>query len=53
VKRAALVFSLVTFLLSLALWAGFRADTAEFQYLEQHKWVPVVGATVPRRLSTA
>jgi NADH-quinone oxidoreductase subunit M len=42
-KRAALVFSLVTFLLSLALWAGFRPDTAEFQFLEQHKWVPEWG----------
>jgi NADH-quinone oxidoreductase subunit M len=39
-KRAALAFSLVTFLLSLALWAGFRPDTADFQYVEQHPWIP-------------
>jgi len=39
-RRAALAFSLVTFLLSLALWAGFRPDTAEFQFLEQKPWIP-------------
>src|SRR5687768_10701278 len=39
-KRAAFVFSLITFLLSLALWAGFQPDTAEFQYLEQYRWIP-------------
>jgi len=43
IRRAALAFSLVTFALSLALWAGFRPDTAEFQYLEQRPWVPDYG----------
>ncbi|MEO6028055.1 MAG: NADH-quinone oxidoreductase subunit M, partial [Candidatus Binatia bacterium] len=42
-RRAALVFSLLTFVLSLALWLGFRPDTAEFQFLEQHPWVPEWG----------
>jgi NADH-quinone oxidoreductase subunit M len=38
-QRAALAFSLVTFLLSLALWPG-SADTADFQYVEQQPWIP-------------
>src|SRR5882672_2340346 len=42
-RRAALAFSSVTFLLSLALWAGFRVDTAEFQWVEQSAWVPSFG----------
>jgi NADH-quinone oxidoreductase subunit M len=42
-RRAALAFSLVTFALSLALWAGFRADSAEFQYLEGRPWIPELG----------
>ena len=42
-RRAALAFSLVTFLLSLALWAGFRPETAEFQFLEQKPWIPEWG----------
>jgi len=32
VRRAAFAFSLITFLLSLSLWLGFRPDTADFQY---------------------
>ena len=36
-KRAALVFSSIAFLLSLALWAGFVTDRADFQYVEQHR----------------
>jgi NADH-quinone oxidoreductase subunit M len=39
-KRAAFAFSLLTFLLSLALWAGFLAERADFQYLEQKPWIP-------------
>ncbi len=42
-RRAALAFSSLTFLLSLALWAGFRADTADFQWVEQSAWVPSFG----------
>ncbi|MEB2284573.1 MAG: NADH-quinone oxidoreductase subunit M [Polyangiaceae bacterium UTPRO1] len=42
-RRAAFVFSLITFLLSLGLWAGFRPNTAEFQFLEQHPWIPEWG----------
>ena len=39
-KRAALAFSSITFVLSLALWLGFRPDTADFQFVEQHPWIP-------------
>ncbi len=39
-RRAALAFSALTFLLSLALWLGFRPNTADFQYLEQKPWIP-------------
>ncbi len=39
-KRAAFAFSLVTFFLSLALWAGFLPEYADFQYLEQKPWIP-------------
>jgi NADH-quinone oxidoreductase subunit M len=39
-KRAAFAFSLLTFLLSLALWAGFLPERADFQYLEQKPWIP-------------
>jgi len=42
-RRAALAFSSLTFLFSLALWAGFRADTADFQWVEQSAWVPSFG----------
>jgi NADH-quinone oxidoreductase subunit M len=43
IRRAALAFSLVTFALSLALWGGFRPDTADFQFVEQHAWIPSFG----------
>ncbi|TMA79165.1 MAG: NADH-quinone oxidoreductase subunit M [Deltaproteobacteria bacterium] len=42
-RRAAFAFSSLTFVLSLALWAGFRADTADFQWIEQGAWVPSFG----------
>src|SRR5262249_39284914 len=35
-RWAAFTYSLVTFLLSLGLWAGFRENTADFQFLEQY-----------------
>ena len=44
-RRAAFAFSLLTFLLSLALWAGFFAERADFQYLEQKPWIPDWGIT--------
>ena len=42
-RRAALAISLVTFVLSLALWAGFRSGEADFQFLESRPWVPDFG----------
>src|SRR5690242_15230690 len=42
-RRAALAFSLVTFILSLALGAAVPTDTAEFQWLAQGPWVPSFG----------
>jgi NADH-quinone oxidoreductase subunit M len=38
-RRAALAISTITFLLSLGLWAGFRPDTADFQFVEQKPWI--------------
>ncbi|TMA58008.1 MAG: NADH-quinone oxidoreductase subunit M [Deltaproteobacteria bacterium] len=43
VRRAALVFSLVPFALSLAMLAGFRAGEAEFQLVERAAWIPAWG----------
>jgi NADH-quinone oxidoreductase subunit M len=43
VRRAALAFSGITFLLSLTLWLGFRLDTADLQYLEARPWIPDFG----------
>jgi NADH-quinone oxidoreductase subunit M len=39
----ALIVSLLTFLFSLALWAGFRDGSADFQFIEQHRWIPDFG----------
>jgi NADH-quinone oxidoreductase subunit M len=36
----ALWTSLVTFVLSLFIWAGFDPSTAEFQFVEQADWLP-------------
>jgi NADH-quinone oxidoreductase subunit M len=42
-RRAAFAFSLVTLFLSLALWAGFKTDVADFQWVEELPWVPAFG----------
>ena len=39
VRRLALVISLVTFILSLGLWTGFEAGTAEMQFVERYDWI--------------
>ena len=36
----ALVISLVTFVLSLALYTGFNFDTADMQFVERLAWIP-------------
>ena len=42
IHNLALVVSLVTFALTLALWAGFNqsADADAFQFVERHQWIP-------------
>jgi NADH-quinone oxidoreductase subunit M len=42
IRYAALGFSLVTFAVTLALWAGFDQSTgaAPFQFVERHQWIP-------------
>ena len=43
VRRAALVFSLVPFALSLGMLARFRVGEAEFQLVERAAWIPAWG----------
>jgi NADH-quinone oxidoreductase subunit M len=43
VRRAALVFSLLPFALSLWMVAGFRAGEADFQFVERVAWIPQFG----------
>jgi NADH-quinone oxidoreductase subunit M len=43
VQRAALVFSLVPFLLSLAVLALFDPTRGDFQMMERHAWLPEFG----------
>ena len=39
----ALVVSLATFAVTLALWAGFDAASSEFQFVERRSWIPAFG----------
>ena len=43
VHQLALAVSLVTFVLSVAVWAGFDATTADYQFVEQYPWLPDFG----------
>ncbi|MDP3158678.1 MAG: NADH-quinone oxidoreductase subunit M [Reyranella sp.] len=42
-RSAALITSLVTFLVSLVLWVRFDATKAGFQFEEKFDWVPALG----------
>jgi len=42
-RYLALWTSLITFLLSLALWFGFDRSSADFQFVEQADWIPAFG----------
>jgi NADH-quinone oxidoreductase subunit M len=42
-RSAALITSLVTFLISLVLWIRFDATKAGFQFEEKFDWVPALG----------
>jgi NADH-quinone oxidoreductase subunit M len=39
-KWVALTFALLTFIISLALWTGFDASTAQMQFVERAAWIP-------------
>lgn len=39
IRSVALLSTIVTFLMSIVLWAGFDGSTAEFQFVERYKWV--------------
>jgi NADH-quinone oxidoreductase subunit M len=39
----ALAVSLVTFAVTMAIWIGFDALSAEFQFVERAPWIPVFG----------
>ncbi len=39
-KWLALGFSLLTFVISLGLWSGFDASTAQMQFVEHAPWIP-------------
>jgi NADH-quinone oxidoreductase subunit M len=43
IRWVALLASLATFAVSLALWAGFDAASAEFQFVERMPWIPAFG----------
>ena len=42
-RYAALWVSLATFVVSLLIWFGFDATTADFQFVERREWLPTFG----------
>ena len=42
-KRIALWVALLTFAVSVPLWLGFDASTAEMQFVERSSWIPAFG----------
>ena len=43
VRNVALLTSLVTFAATLVLWWQFDPSSAEYQFVEQHEWMPAFG----------
>jgi NADH-quinone oxidoreductase subunit M len=43
IRQAALGFALLTFVGSLALWRGFDAASADYQFVERLSWIPAFG----------
>ncbi len=43
IRGVALVTSIVTFIVSLWIYAGFNPDIAGFQMVENHSWIPSYG----------
>jgi len=39
-KWTALAFSVLTFIVSIGLWTGFDASTAQMQFVERAAWIP-------------
>ena len=44
-RAVAMWASLVTFALSLLLWAGFDGGSADFQFVERREWIPSLGVS--------
>ncbi len=44
-RYVALWTSLTTFVLSLFIWFGFERGTADFQFVEEARWIPAFGIT--------
>ena len=45
VRQFALAVSLVTFALSIYMWMQFDANSAEYQFVERHAWLPDFGVS--------
>lgn len=43
IKGTAMAFALLEFVISLALWFGFDANTAAMQFVERYNWFPSYG----------
>jgi len=43
VRTVALAVSLLTFGLTLLLWARFDPTSADYQFVERHAWIPAFG----------
>jgi NADH-quinone oxidoreductase subunit M len=44
-KQSALGVSVLTFLVSIPLWTGFDATSADYQFVEQLAWMPTLGVS--------
>jgi NADH-quinone oxidoreductase subunit M len=43
IRMVALAVSVLVFLVTLLLWAGFDPASADFQFVERHAWIPAFG----------
>ena len=43
IRWAALLFSIASFAVTLALWWAFDGKSAEYQLVERHQWIPTFG----------
>ncbi|MEQ1760437.1 MAG: NADH-quinone oxidoreductase subunit M [Vicinamibacterales bacterium] len=43
IRWVALGLSLLTFAVTLVIWAGFDSSSADFQMVERHAWIPAFG----------